>query len=580
MIRRFPVPTAAAAAVFLALATQAALAQAATTHLGGKPLPQDRAAGATTVTVADCQKWLGTLASKEFEGRGTGQPGYEKAANYVADHFKVLGLEARGENGSYFQTVPWQMTAVVAAKTSIEFRRGETVLHTIPAERLLGTATANADATGSVVLLRPKLVPTQPAEGESGNRRRGGLEVQGLAELDLKGKIVVVSMPPVGDGQPTTGQTAGVQQAAMARFTVARALQGKECAAVLYADTAPVQGGLRGRGGMGRGGGNRAAAGAARSPLDATFGGDDFAAVLKAVQRDVASLADLPVLTATDLTAHVRVAVEEKQAPAMNVFAVLPGSDPKLKDEYVVIGSHLDHLGKAGDVIRPGADDDGSGTTGVLAVAQMFAKNPTKPARSVLFVCFSGEESGLVGSAYFADHCPIPLASMVAELQMDMIGRDEEENSEGDKGELAENNRNSLHLIGTKKLAPALHELCMAKNQTAGFDLEWDQEGMFGRSDHANFARYGVPIAFFFTGLHKDYHQPTDTPEKINYPKLLRVATYVYDIGFELGTSSARPEVDPELWAKYRGKKGEMPAAPLAPAKAAPAAGPGSGQER
>lgn len=558
MIRRFQIPAAAVAAMFLALATQAALAQAATTHLEGKPLPQDRAAGAATVGVADCQKWLGTLASKEFEGRGTGQPGYEKAANYVADHFKSLGLEARGENGSYFQTVPWQMTAVVAAKTSIEFRRGETVLHTIPAERLLGTATANADATGEVVLVRPKLVPTKPAEGGEGNRRRGSMEVEGLADLDLKGKVVLVSMPPAGEGQ----------QAAMARFAVTRALQGKECAAVLYADTAPVQGGLRGRGGMGRGGGNRAASGAARSPLDATFGGDDLAAVLKAVQRDVAAVAELPVMTATDLTAHVRVAVEEKQAPAMNVFAVLPGSDPKLKDEYVVIGSHLDHLGKAGDVIRPGADDDGSGTTGVLAVAQMFAKNPTKPARSVLFVCFSGEESGLVGSAYFADHCPIPLASIVAELQMDMIGRDEEENSEGDKGELAENNRNSLHLIGTKKLAPALHELCMAKNQTAGFDLEWDQEGMFGRSDHANFARYGVPIAFFFTGLHKDYHQPTDTPDKINYPKLLRVATYVYDIGFELGSSSARPEIDSELWSKYRGKKGEKPAAPLAPAKA------------
>lgn len=569
MIPRIPVPT-AATAVFLALATQAVLAQAATTHIESKPLPADRAAGAATVGVADCQKWLGTLASKEFEGRGTGQPGYEKAANYVADHFKALGLEARGENGSYFQTVPWQMTAVVAAKTSIEFRRGETVLHTIPAERLLGTATANADATGEVVLLRPKLVPTKPAEGSEGNRRRGGMEVEGLADLDLKGKVVLVSMPPAGEGQ----------QAAMARFSVTRALQGKECAAVLYADTAPVQGGLRGRGGMGRGGGNRAASGAARSPLDATFGGDDFAAVLKAVQRDVAAVAELPVMTATDLTAHVRVAVEEKQAPAMNVFAVLPGSDPKRKDEYVVIGSHLDHLGKAGDVIRPGADDDGSGTTGVLAVAQMFAKNPTKPARSVLFVCFSGEESGLVGSAYFADHCPIPLSSIVAELQMDMIGRDEEENSEGDKGELAENNRNSLHLIGTKKLAPALHELCMAKNQTAAFDLEWDQEGMFGRSDHANFARYGVPIAFFFTGLHKDYHQPTDTPDKINYPKLLRVATYVYDIGFELGTSSARPEVDPELWAKYRGRKGEKPVAPLAPAKAAPATEQGTGRER
>ena len=564
---RFPVP--AAAAVFLALATQAALAQAATTHLDGKPLPADRAAGAATVSVADCQKWLGTLASKEFEGRGTGQPGYEKAANYVADHFKALGLEARGENGSYFQTVPWQMTAVVAEKTSIEFRRGGAVVHMVPAKNLTGTATANVDTSGEVVLLRPKLVQPTPAagNGEGTNRRRGGVEVEGVAELDLKGKVVMVSMPPAGEGMA----------AAMARFAVTRALQGKECAAVLFADTAPVQGGLRGRGGMGRGGGNRAAAGAARSPLDATFGGDDFATVLKLVQRDANALAELPVATPLDLTAHVHVEVAETQAPAMNVFAVLPGSDPKLKDEYVVLGSHLDHLGKAGDVIRPGADDDGSGTTGVMAVAQMFAKNPEKPARSVLFVCFSGEESGLIGSAWFADHCPIPLPSIVAELQMDMIGRDEEEANDGGRlvnaGETAAQNKNSLHLVGTEKLAPSLHQLCLARNELARFDLEFDQESLFSRSDHANFARYGVPIAFFFTGLHKDYHQPTDTPDKINYPKLLRVATYVYDLGFELGMGSGRPEVDPELWSKYRGKKGEKPVAPLAPAKAAPAAG-------
>jgi Zn-dependent M28 family amino/carboxypeptidase len=203
-----------------------------------------------------------------------------------------------------------------------------------------------------------------------------------------------------------------------------------------------------------------------------------------------------------------------------------------------------------------------------MAVAQMFAKNDVRPARSVLFVCFAGEESGLIGSRYFADNCPIPLSSIVSELQMDMIGRDEEENAEGNKGEKAEDNRNSLHLIGTEKLAPMLHEICLQKNETAGFDLEYDQEGMFSRSDHANFARMGVPIAFFFTGLHRDYHQPSDTPDKIHFEKLLRVATYVYDIGFDLAAAEGRPLVDEKLWKRYRGKGSQEPAAPIAPAGA------------
>ncbi len=248
------------------------------------------------------------------------------------------------------------------------------------------------------------------------------------------------------------------------------------------------------------------------------------------------------------------------QAAVWNVVGVLPGADDKLAQEYVVIGSHLDHLGRRGATIYPGADDDGSGTTGVLAVATMFAKNPVRMNRSVLFVCFCGEENGLVGSAWFADHSPIPLESIVSELQMDMIGRNEESG-----GEKAEDNTNSLHLVGTQKLSTDLHELCIAKNSAAGFDLEWDEEDVFSRSDHANFARKGIPIAFFFTGFHPDYHQPTDTPDKINFDKLLRVATYVYDIAFELGAQSSRPLVDAELWAKNRvSLRGvEEPAAPV-----------------
>ncbi|MBZ0153738.1 MAG: M20/M25/M40 family metallo-hydrolase, partial [Planctomycetes bacterium] len=282
-----------------------------------------------------------------------------------------------------------------------------------------------------------------------------------------------------------------------------------------------------------------------------------------------ADLHQAPLCTDLPQRAKVMVHVRETAAPAMNVFAVLPGSDPKLRDEYVVLGSHLDHLGTGADAWYPGADDDASGTTGVMAVARMFATNAVRPRRSVLFVCFSGEESGLIGSAWFTKNSPIPLSSIVAELQMDMIGRDEEEAQDGprrvNRGESAEQNRNSLHLVGTQKLSPALHALCLAKNTTAGFELEYDMEDMFLRSDHANFAAQGVPIAFFFTGLHRDYHQPTDTPDKIHYEKLLRVATYVYDLAFELANQDARPTIDPELWAKFRKQNRGVPEQPAAP---------------
>jgi Zn-dependent M28 family amino/carboxypeptidase len=211
-----------------------------------------------------------------------------------------------------------------------------------------------------------------------------------------------------------------------------------------------------------------------------------------------------------------------------------------------------------------------------MAVAQMFAKNGVRPKRSILFVCFSGEERGLVGSGYFVKNCPIPLSSIAAELQMDMIGRSEEESRDGgrlvNKGETAADNKNVIHLVGTQKLSNTLHNICMAKNDTAGFDIEFDSESLFTRSDHANFAYQGVPIAFVFTGIHKDYHQRTDTPDKIEYPKLLRIAQYIYDIGFEVANQPNRPTVDMDLWTSFkksdrRGRMPKQPVAPITPAK-------------
>lgn len=519
-------------------------------------LPEDRQQGAAAVTQEHCQKWLYTLASPEFEGRQTGQPGFQKAAEFVREHFQKLGLIAIDDGGTYYQTVPWSVSAIVPEQSFVAFHRGDQELLRIPVERLSGNLSGSVSAAGPVVLL----VVDTPAAPVDGQRFRVP-KIPGLEDLEVAGKVVVAYVKPAASGAPSVLGKAAVMQS----------LQGKGAAAILFAQQEAPTGGLRGRSAAGRRAGNPAVAGAGRLPADLAFGAEDLAQFLKAGRAEPTVLAGTALTPAFELKARVELVMKTEQAPAMNVFAVLPGSDPELRKEYVVVGSHLDHVGMRGG-LHPGADDDASGTTGVMAVAQMFVKNPIKPKRSVLFVCFAGEEDGLIGSDFFAKNCPVPLGSIVGELQMDMIGRDEEENREGNRGEKAEDNRTSLHLVGTQKLAPALHELCLQKNAAAGFDIEYDQEGMFGRSDHANFAKFGVPIAFFFTGLHRDYHETTDTPDKIHYEKLLRVATYVYDIAFELGSQADRPRVDPDLWQAYRGKQAQQPAAPLLE-KAAPPAG-------
>jgi hypothetical protein len=491
-----------------------------------KALPADRAPGATLVTVEHTKQWLSTLASAEFGGRGTGQEGFRLAAEFVRDHFQALGLEPLGDGGTFFQKVPWGAARVDVERTSLTFRKGGKAV-VVPGSRLAGTVGQGKKSSGPCVLVRT-------------------LDAAAIEGMDLAGKVVVL----------LTDEEAGALEGM-------RALQGKNAAEILLAQQAAVTGRLEGR--SGRRGGNRAARGMSRIPGAVTFGGDDLTKLLELGGVDAGAR---DAMTALGCEASLELAMQEvDDLPAWNVVARLPGRDPARAKEHVVIGSHLDHLGRRGERFFPGADDDGSGTTGVLAVSTMLAKNPTRPARSVVFVCFCGEESGLVGSGFFVQNCPVPLSSIVAELQMDMIGRDEEANmesrTEAERSEKAADNRNTVHLIGTRKLAPELHELCLQKNETAGFELEWDQEGMFSRSDHAHFARMGVPIAFFFTGLHADYHQVSDTPDKINYDKLLRIATWVYDIAFELAQQEGRPQIDPELWQGYRGRGSGEPAAPL-----------------
>ncbi|HEV2478741.1 MAG TPA: M28 family peptidase, partial [Puia sp.] len=218
-----------------------------------------------------------------------------------------------------------------------------------------------------------------------------------------------------------------------------------------------------------------------------------------------------------------------------DVLGFLEGTD--LKDQVLVLSAHFDHLGKRGDVIWYGADDDGSGTVSILELAQAFAKAKAAgkgPRRSILFLANSGEEKGLLGSEYFSDHPTYPLDHMTADLNIDMIGRIDPNRKYGDS-------MNYVYVVGSDKLSSDLKPISEGNNKKYTkleldykFDNPNDPDRIYYRSDHFNFARKGVPIIFYFDGIHKDYHQPTDTPDKIDYDLMEKRARLVFYTAWEM----------------------------------------------
>jgi hypothetical protein len=304
--------------------------------------------------------------------------------------------------------------------------------------------------------------------------------------------------------------------------------------------------------------------------------------------------------------------------PARNVIALLPGSDPALRGEYVVIGAHNDHLGTIGsaaefnlsDVMQPmahdsiyvvdhlfrkggaddpspqldetqqrqvneilatvrreshgrsarvdsvfnGADDDGSGSVSVLELAQYFAAQPVKPKRSILFVWHVGEEEGLWGSEWFTDHPTVPRDSIVAELNMDMVGRGgaNDETGKSISGTLLHGGPGYLQAVGSRRLSTELGDLVESVNKTGAHGLHFDYsmdashhpQQIYCRSDHAEYARYGIPIAFFTTGGHADYHQLTDEPQYIDYTRMAQVDKFLADLAKHVANLDHRVVVD------------------------------------
>ena len=231
-----------------------------------------------------------------------------------------------------------------------------------------------------------------------------------------------------------------------------------------------------------------------------------------------------------------------------NVLGYLEGTD--LKDQLLVISAHYDHLGKKDSVIYYGADDDGSGTVSLLEIAAAFSKAKAAgkgPRRSILFLANSGEEKGLWGSAYYTDHPVYPLEKTTANLNIDMIGRKDPERKKGDSN-------NYVYVVGDDKLSSELHSLSVAANKKyTRLELDYrfndpaDPLRIYYRSDHYNFARKGVPVIFYFDGIHHDYHKPTDTADKINYDLLEKTARLVFYTAWEIADRNEMMKRDLEL---------------------------------
>ncbi|MFA6456714.1 MAG: M28 family peptidase, partial [Bacteroidota bacterium] len=237
-----------------------------------------------------------------------------------------------------------------------------------------------------------------------------------------------------------------------------------------------------------------------------------------------------------------------------NIVAVMKGSDKNLRDEYVAFGAHYDHIGLRaepvnGDSIYNGADDDGSGTTGLLAIADALSKGPA-PKRSILFVWHMGEEKGLWGSKYFVQHPTVPLKNIITQLNIDMIGRSKPDTGEASKNE-DYSGPNEVFSIGSNMMSSLLGELNERVNASLyklklnyKYDDPADPNRLFYRSDHYNYAKAGIPIVFYFDGIHEDYHRVSDEVGKIDFTKLMKVTRTIYALGWKLANIPLRPAVN------------------------------------
>ena len=477
---------------------------------------------AETITQDDLKEHLYTYASDEFEGRETGTPGQKKAVEYIRAHYQSLNVPAAQSNGDYFQKVPLEVSKVPEGSLSINgtsFEVGEDVL-----------TFAQAKGNYNTVVYAGYGIEDGDYSDYSG--------------IDVKGKFVLIKAgEPVDDsgnylitGNMEKSVWSNASEAIGKKRDIAKE---KGAIGVLYYDMLSFprfQGYFQF---MKNNDSGRMQLAADSSDDILIYLNDEAAKALKSdIEED-----NVPKSISADIKMDITSGNE--QVGSENVVAFIEGTEKP--DEYVIISSHLDHIGITGDgQINNGADDDGSGTVALLEIAQAFKKAADEgngPKRSLVFLHVTGEEKGLLGSRYYTDVEPVfPLENTVADLNIDMIGRIDPNYGGA---------RNYLYLIGSDKLSTELHKLSEEVNKKYSnieFDYTYNDENdpnrFYYRSDHYNFAKNNIPIIFYFNGTHADYHRPSDTPDKINYDLLENRTRLIFHTAWEIANRPGKLVVD------------------------------------
>ncbi len=486
------------------------------------------------VTARQLKEHLTFIASDELEGRDTPSRGLDIAAMYIAHHLGTWGIKPAGDSGTYFQKFPL-------------WRNNQSFVY---AEDFFSSLTAVSVPESNVVYAGHGWV----VKSKNINAYQG---------VDVKDKIIVItgSMPKSitnNDLQGKPGENWS-SPSIYAQATGAKAV----IAFGTFNDLANWQATRwrqteRGSVTFGSAQNQTTVPTITASPrlMTALFEGEkaNAAAIFyKALAQDVVEPFELKPTKKISLN----VALKSDVVYTQNVVGVLEGSDPVLKDEYVAFGAHYDHVGMnpfAGgdDKIFNGADDDGSGTVAVMAIAEAMAKG-ARPKRSILFIWHAGEEKGLWGSEYFSDNPTVPISSIITELNIDMIGRYQNPGDENPRNK-ALPKQGEIFLIGSRMMSTELGDLSDGVNKgflNLSYNFKYDDpndpEQFFYRSDHFNYARKGVPIIFYMDGSHADYHQVSDSIEKINFESMEKVTRTILATGWELANRATRPKVDKPL---------------------------------
>ena len=470
------------------------------------------------ITAAEIQKHVKYLASDQLEGRRTGTKGGDAAAQYIADEFRSYGLKPVGDQGTYFQKFEFVAGIRLGeVNTLAHVIAGKTTTLTIDKDfRPLGFSTSDA-FEGDLVFVGYGISDTSK-------------KLDDYAGLDVTGKAVLVlrNAPPSEMGRDFSQYVPLRYKAAKAREKGAKAIivvtgpedSDKDDLIRLGYDNAMGNAGLP-------------ALNITRRTADELLAGSGT--TVKELQKRLNESKQSSSFVLKDVKLSGRISLKEVRQTARNVVGFLEGSDESFKNQIMVLGAHYDHLGMGGESsgsLRPdtsavhhGADDNASGTAGVLELAQAFASRKESLKRGILFIAFSGEELGLLGSAHYVNNPIFPLEATVVMLNMDMIGR-------------MNNKTLIVYGVGT---SPGFEALAAKYNTDSTFVLKLNKDG-YGPSDHSSFYAKRVPVFNFFTDIHSDYHRPSDTYDRLNYPGEEKILHYVGAIATELNSTTDKPQ--------------------------------------